>query len=451
MSPTRFRILLRTAATVAAPLLRDAAFSAIQQWATRRLATHNRPADPPWPEDTGGAVEIAANHAVDGADGAAPCPVTAPYGSLRLVNPSLVSGQDPGGSVSLGTGTLAVRMAHPDNLRRAWLKVAARKGTGAGVDGETAATVRDRIDPLLASLGREITAGEYKPLPLLCYDRRKPGGGVRRVAVPALRDRIAQRAMAQTLDLIVEPGLSRWSFAYRSERGCHEALAEADALMAQGKPWIVRADIRNCFDSIPHGRLLDGLPEPIAADAGVRSMIRAIIAGPRIVGWRVEFPKAGVPQGSPISPLLANLYLDPVDRAARAAGLAMIRYADDLLCACGSREEAGRFVEVLEAELRARGLALNAAKSRIADSRTDAYEFLGHRYESGGWSPAPGRVEQIQRAIGTRLQQVREPAAERVAAASRKLEGWLAYYGRRTGVGERLRGWFRARPEVKSR
>jgi CRISPR-associated protein Cas1 len=252
-------------------------------------------------------------------------------------------------------------------LERAFLRVRANGG-GPGGDGVTAAVFDRTRAGRLGALGAALMTGVYRPGPLRRLSIAKPAGGRRALAVPCVADRVAQTAWLFALSPSIEARLHPASFAYRAGRGVREALAAARAHVAGGRPFVVRVDIASFFDTVPHARLLAELPGWVQ-DAAMLSLAR---------GWvRHAAPNGrGLPQGSPISPLLANLYLDPLDRALAARGRVHVRYADDIALFCRSRPEAEAALSEVADLLSERGLSLNREKSRAAHARTGV-TFLG--------------------------------------------------------------------------
>ena len=421
---------------IAYPLLRDAALTAIERWAARQLDAAGDAPSPPagdWSRDPvaiGPADDMLEERSVAAPHGAAD-----PSGRRQVRQAEEgTPADDPGAADGL-----CRRIARQDNLALAWKAVSSRKPGSPGIDGQTIRAFGENLPQELRALSTELTHATYRPCPLRCVQRRKQGGGRRQLAIPAVRDRVAQRAMAQILELLVDPELTRWSFAYRGGQGCHEAISEVDALLAAGRTWILRADVKDCFDTIPHQPLLARLAAIVDGEEALLETVRRVIASPRLRGRSMQFPKLGVPQGSPLSPLLANLYLDPVDRALRGSGFRYLRYADDILVACESQGQARQAGNLLASEIAGVRLQLNDEKSRIIDSAAEPFEFLGHACQRRVWTPAPGRIDALLAELERKLQAAGRHGAKGAAEASRMLEGWIAYYGKRTDVADSLR------------
>ena len=257
------------------------------------------------------------------------------------------------------------RVAEPASLRAAWDRVRANGGA-AGGDGVSGARFAERLDSRLAALREDLVSGRYRPGPLRAAALPKRGGGVRALRIPCVRDRIAQTACHMFLLERLDPEMSDLSFAYRPGRSVAKALARA-RLFARRRPWVVDADIEAFFDSVPHGPLIAELPKWVD-DAGLRRLIAVWVRG--FGGSR------GLAQGAPISPLLANFFLEPLDRKLAAAGFPIVRYADDFLVFARGEAEGGHALRAVEAALRRRGLRLSATKSAVRRVGPDLV-FLG--------------------------------------------------------------------------
>lgn len=259
-------------------------------------------------------------------------------------------------------------------LHRAWEKVAANKGM-AGVDGESIAALAPDIDAVLRQLAKTVMSGDYRPQPLLRLWVERPGKSPRGLAVPAVRDRILQTGVTLALTPIVEAELEDCSFAYRSGRGVRQAVERAGFYQRQGYQWIVDADIEAFFDTIPHAELLARL-QALASEPALIDLVSQWLTAPIQDNGQLAFPRQGIPQGSPISPLLANLYLDTLDEALLDADHVLIRYADDFIVLAKSRKKAEEALELTGDVLNRLALKLNPLKTRIVHF-DEGLEFLG--------------------------------------------------------------------------
>lgn len=258
----------------------------------------------------------------------------------------------------------------PNTLTMAWAKVRANKGAGGG-DGESVFAFAAAWGLRIERLAAELRNGSYRPGPVRRVQVAKKSGGTRTLAIPCVVDRIAQTAAAMVLARVLEPEMEDASHAYRPGRGVATAVARVSALQRQGYGFVVDGDIRAYFDSVPHKPLLARLARSIS-DPRLLELVALWLEG-------FDDDGVGIPQGSPISPLLANLYLDEVDEAIESAGVRLVRYADDFVLLCRSEAKAAGAMERIAALLAERGLELNPAKSRVV-SFQEGITFLGHLF-----------------------------------------------------------------------
>lgn len=285
------------------------------------------------------------------------------------------------------------------NLQRAWQRVAANDGA-AGADGMTVRKFAERAAERLTELSAELKAKSYRPQPVRRVFIAKAGAGKRPLGIPTVRDRIGQQALLQVLEPCFEPRFSRHSHGFRPEKGCATALGVVDQAVQRGYEWVVDADLQAFFDTVDHEQLLAALNVEIA-DGSVLRLVRQILkAGVWMPSTAsVEPTEMGTPQGGPLSPLLANIYLHRFDQAMVAAGVGLVRYADDFVLFTKSEGEAAAALElarqVLEGEL---GLTLHPEKTRVV-SLTQGFAFLGFHYFR---DPKTGQVQKEVRAQSAR-------------------------------------------------
>ena len=252
-----------------------------------------------------------------------------------------------------------------DTLAEAWGRVRANKG-GPGGDGLTIDELEPGIDQKLPALAEALLSGCYRPSALRRTPISKKDGGRRWLAIPCLIDRISQVAALIALSPEIDVRMSEMSWGYRPGRGVNDALAAVNAALNDGFRWIVDADIKRYFDSVLHQRLMEDVSIWID-DERVINLISL---------WLASFGTRGIAQGAPISPLLANMFLHPLDRLIAAEGHRVVRYADDFLVLSRDRRSAKRALALAQRLLATRGLRLNRAKTRIiAPGRT--FMFLG--------------------------------------------------------------------------
>ena len=276
-----------------------------------------------------------------------------------------------------------------DVLERAWELVRANRGA-AGIDRQTIADVEEfGVTKLLDELAADLKDGRWRPLPARRVFIPKPGRPQERrpLSIPAVRDRVVQAAAKTVIEPIFEADMLECSFGFRPGRSAHDALQVLVDEAWRGRRWVAESDIANCFEAIPHSGLMAAVEERIS-DRQVLKLLRAMLRAGVMRDGAVVRSATGTPQGGVLSPCLANVYLHRLDRqwADRGTGV-LVRYADDLLALCHTRQEAERALLALSAILAELGLELKQAKTRIVHLKEggEGLDFLGfhHRWVSG--------------------------------------------------------------------
>jgi CRISPR-associated protein Cas1 len=266
--------------------------------------------------------------------------------------------------------SLFEHITSPEALRIAWEKVRANQGAPGG-DGQTIASFEVNLEANLLRLAESLTAGVYQPGPLRKVAIPKKSGGTRTLAIPPVRDRIIQTAVATALTPILDPQMEDCSFAYRPGRSVAMAVRRVSRYYQEGYRWVVDGDIDDYFDSVPHEPLLE--------------MIRRYVPDAKLIAlitlWlQRHAPQGrGLPQGSPLSPILSNIYLDEVDEGIAGQGVRLVRFADDFVILCKGQQRAGQALEQVAALLREHGLSLDPLKTRLV-SFEQGFKFLGHLF-----------------------------------------------------------------------
>ena len=267
-----------------------------------------------------------------------------------------------------------------DVLWRAW--VAVRRNNGApGVDGTTLAEVEEYgVDRFLDELAADLRADWWRPLPARRVLIPKPGTSEQRpLSIPSVRDRVVAAAVKIVLEPIFEAGFLSCSFGFRPKRSTHDALQVLIDESWQGKRWVVETDIANCFSAIPHEKLMQAIEERVS-DQGVLKLLRVMLRAGVMQDGSVHREVSGTPQGGPLSPLLCNVYLHRLDRVWNTSehGV-LVRYCDDLVVMCRSREQAQAALERLTVLLGDLGLEPKASKTRIVHlvEGGQGVDFLG--------------------------------------------------------------------------
>jgi RNA-directed DNA polymerase len=265
------------------------------------------------------------------------------------------------------------------NLRCSYSKVAANEGA-PGVDHVTVEGFEQDLDANVAKLSKGLREGLYRPSAIRRVYIPKPGSNEQRpLGIPTVRDRVVQGAIRHVMEPIFEKEFATHSYGFRPQRGCKDALRRVDALMKSGHVYVVDADLKSYFDTIPHDRLMSRVRERIA-DERLLTLIETFLKAGIMDGLSDWEPEAGAPQGAVLSPLLSNIYLNPLDHQMEARGWEMVRYADDFVILCRSQTEAEQVLAVVRQWCEAEGLTLHPTKTRIVDVRREGFDFLGYRF-----------------------------------------------------------------------
>jgi RNA-directed DNA polymerase len=325
-------------------------------------------------------------------------------------------------------------------------KVVANEGA-AGVDHVSTAEFEARRREELVRLSEALRTDSYRPQAVRRTWIDKPGGKEKRpLGIPTVSDRVVQTALLQVLEPIYDSTFSESSYGFRHGRGCHHALERVEALLNEGYVHVVDADLKSYFDTIPHDRLPARVGEKVS-DRRVLRLVKMFLEQGVMEGLSEWTPEAGTPQGAVISPLLANIYLNPLDHVAAEAGFAMVRYADDFVILCKTREDAERALEMVRQWVGENGLTLHPAKTRLVDTRSEAFEFLGYRFRGDLRVPRSKSRAKFKAAVREKTRRTNGHSLRFIVASlTPTLRGWFAYYRHCTpGVYRILDSWIRMR------
>ena len=300
----------------------------------------------------------------------------------------------------------------------------------------------------LDELHRELREGRYRPsavrrqwIPKLGTAQGRPLG------IPTVRDRIVQSALRHVLEPIWEVRFADQSYGFRPGRSCKDALRRVDELLRAGFTWIVEADIQSYYDNIDKGRLLAEVAKEVA-DGKVLQLVEALLEQPVMEEASKWTPEAGIPQGSSIGPLLANVYLHPVDDAIVRAGFELTRYADDQVILCRTEREAHAALARLREEMSRCGLTLHAEKTGVVDmSQPGGFDFLGYHFEGNEKRPRRKSLVKLKDNVRGLTKRNNGHSLEAIIARLNPiLRGWFEYFKHSHGrTFTSLDGWVRMR------
>jgi RNA-directed DNA polymerase len=336
---------------------------------------------------------------------------------------------------------------HPERtLNAAFFRVAANDGA-AGVDHVTVTMFENRREGELKDLSAALRTGTYRPQAIRRHWIPKPGSQEKRpLGIPTVRDRVVQTALRQVLEPIFERDFATQSYGFRPQRGCKDALRRVDEWLKAGYTHVVDADLKSYFDTIPHDRLLALVGKKVS-DGKVLTLIDAFLHQGVLDGLEEWTPEEGTPQGAVISPLLSNIYLDPLDHLMADRGVEMVRYADDFVILCRSAEDAARALEMVQQWTGAAGLTLHPTKTRVIDAGVESFDFLGYRFEEGTRRPRPKSLDKFKDTVRAKTKRTSGDSLFMIIATlNPRLRGWFGYFKHsHKWTFERLDGWIRMR------
>jgi RNA-directed DNA polymerase len=314
-------------------------------------------------------------------------------------------------------------------LALAWERVRANNGA-AGVDRISIERFAVKADQYLKELSEDLRTKRYRPDAVRRTYIPKGPGQTRPLGIPTVKDRVVQTALKLVLEPIYEQEFLPVSYGFRPERGCKDALREVDGLLKAGSTWVVDADLKSYFDTIPHQRLMERVKERVS-DGNILELIQAFLDQDILDGAKRWTPTRGTPQGAVLSPLLANLYLHPLDVELTEAGYRIVRYADDFVILCRSREEAKNALSRVRDWVDANGLTLHPDKTHLGNcmEQGQGFEFLGYRFESGQRWVRKKSLSSLKERLRQRTRRTRGDSMESVIQdLNPMLRGWFSYF-----------------------
>ncbi len=328
------------------------------------------------------------------------------------------------------TNRLMEEVCERENLKEALRRVKANKGS-AGVDGITVGGITDYLKQNWPTIREQLLNGTYEPQPVRRVEIPKPDGGVRKLGIPTVLDRLIQQAVMQVLQRRWDRTFSDHSYGFRPGRSAHQAVAQAQQYIAEGHGWCVDLDLEKFFDRVNHDKLMGQIAKRIE-DKRLRKLIRAFLNAGVMENGLVSPSVEGTPQGGPLSPLLSNLVLDELDRELERRGHRFVRYADDCNIYVRSERAGQRVMESITRFITQKlKLKVNETKSAVA--RPQQRKFLGFSFTTGPEvkrviaSKALDRFKQRIQEITRRAKGVSMDAT--MAALAPYMRGWRGYFG----------------------
>jgi len=314
-------------------------------------------------------------------------------------------------------------------LEKAWAKVKANNGA-AGVDKVSIRRIADNPKKYLEELHTQLRTGSYRPNFVKRVFISKGDGKMRPLGIPTVLDRTAQMAVKLVIEPIFEKEFLPMSYGFRPGKGAKDALRQVQYALEDGKTWVVDADLQSYFDTIPHDKLM-ALVEERISDGNVLKLIRKWLEQGILDGTAVTIPEKGSPQGSVISPLLANLYLHDLDRLITTHGYEMIRYADDFVILCSSESEAKEALMKVQTWVEERGLILHPEKTQIGNCLIEGqgFDFLGYHFEAGSRWVRDKSIKKLRDSLRAKTRRCQgRSIAEVIDRVNPILRGWYNYF-----------------------
>ena len=315
------------------------------------------------------------------------------------------------------------------NLFTAARKVTAKQ-TAAGVDGQSCEAFEEHLLVETRQLCEQIKSQTYRPAAVRRVHIPKPGrpNETRPLGIPTVRDRVVQRAVVNVIEPILDHQFHERSFGFRYGRGAHDALRIVEQKLQEGFVYVVDADLKGYFDTIPKDRLLKVIKTHIS-DSRMLKLIKLFLDQSILEELREWTPVAGVPQGAVLSPVLSNLYLNPLDHEMADNGFEMVRYADDFVVLCRSEFEAEVALQMITEWVEQAGLTLHPTKTKIVDSRVESFAFLGYSFRGDRIYPRRESLAKMKARIKELTPRKRPGSMKLIAAElNRVLRGWFGYF-----------------------
>jgi RNA-directed DNA polymerase len=314
------------------------------------------------------------------------------------------------------------------NLESAWKKVAANRGS-AGIDNVSIKHYKRHAAERLNRTSELLKQDNYHPAGVKRVWIDKSGSKDKRpLGIPTVTDRVVQTALRNVIEPIFEVEFCQYSYGFRPHRSCKDALRRVDGLLKQGYRYLVDADIKGYFDNIPQDKLMKLVEEKIA-DSRVLALLNQYLTQ-RVIDTAASWtPEAGTPQGAVISPLLANIYLNPLDWLMFLNGYNMTRYADDFVVQCKTEAEALLALETIRHWTEQAGLTLHPTKTRIVDTETESFDFLGYKFKNGMKFPTDKSIKKLRDNIRKQTRRCNAHSLQDIIERIKPIQrGWFEYF-----------------------
>jgi RNA-directed DNA polymerase len=314
------------------------------------------------------------------------------------------------------------------NLYASAMKVIGKQGV-AGVDHQTVEDFAEQPGEELDRLQAELRDESYRPAAVRRAEIPKPGSRDKRaLGIPTVRDRVVQTALVHVLEPIFDHTFHARSFGFRRGRGCHDALRCVEELLADGYVYVVDADLKSYFDTIPKDRLLHLVKQKVS-DSAVLRLIQKYLEQEIMSELKTWTPETGVPQGAVLSPMLSNVYLNPLDHLLAERGFQMVRYADDFVVLCRTEAEAQAALHEIRGWVAENGLTLHPDKTHIVDSREKSFDFLGYSFRGKFRFPRAKSHKKVMDRIRELTPRKSGDSLEcMITRINRMLPGWFNYF-----------------------
>lgn len=333
------------------------------------------------------------------------------------------------------------------NLEAAFAQVKRNKGS-AGVDHQTIEKFERRLDENLEHVAQTLKDDSYRPQAIRRTWIPKPGSQQKRpLGIPTVRDRVAQTALRNVLEPIFEWDFAEHSYGFRPRRGCKDALRRVVTLLKQGYTHVVDADLKSFFDTIPHDRIMEGIKAKVS-DSRILKLIEGYLNQEVMETAKSWVPEQGTPQGAVLSPLLANISLDPLDHLMAAAEIEMVRYADDFVIMCRTHADAEQALALVRGWTEEAGLTLHPEKTQIVDAALPGgFDFLGYHFDRNYKWPRKKSIKKLKDRIRAKTRRANGNSLKAITAdINRTLIGWFEYYKHsHKNTFPRLDSWIRMR------